>query len=151
MKRIIYTKPDGSVSVVIPAPMVDETENEEQYISRIAAKDVPASATNVRIVDESEIPQDRTFRSAWVSNNGVIGHDMSKCIDIQKDKLRALREPKLAALDAAYMKALESGNSEQMQTIATKKQALRDVTSDPSLTSAKSPDDLKKIIPEILK
>jgi hypothetical protein len=76
---------------------------------------------------------------------------MVKAVEIHKNKLRELRAPKLSELDIEYMKAVESGNSGLMQSIATQKQALRDVTSDPSLTSAKSPDDLKKIIPEILK
>lgn len=93
-KRIIYPNDDGGVSIVIPAPAarnrwiaepqkteiyVDERktvrervisedvwaeESDEEFLARIAAKDVPAGKP-FKIVDVSEIPEDRTFRGAW--------------------------------------------------------------------------------------
>jgi hypothetical protein len=57
-KRIIYPNPDGGVSIVIPAPDSGMT------IEQIAAKVVPAD-TPYKIVDVSDIPEDRTFRNAW--------------------------------------------------------------------------------------
>ena len=57
---IIYKNDDGGVSIVIPAP-----EALEKYgIQAIAEKDVPEGKP-YKIIDASEIPQDRTFRSAW--------------------------------------------------------------------------------------
>lgn len=125
-------------------------ETEDEFIARIRAKDVPADATDVQIVDAAAIPADRTFRNAWKHDKGTVSVDMVKATGIYKDKLRELRAPKLAALDADYMKALESGDTAKMQTVATKKQALRDVTADPGLTAAKTPDELKAVIPGIL-
>ena len=58
-KRIIYPTDAGGVAIVIPAPDCGLT------IEEIAAKDVPAGKPH-KIVDVSEIPQDRTFRDAWV-------------------------------------------------------------------------------------
>lgn len=103
------------------------------------------------VVDESEIPVDRTFRNAWKADCGKITHDMDKCREIHKSKLRELRAPKLSALDVEYMRALELGDSVKMQSIAAQKQALRDVTKAPELTAAKTPDELKAAIPAILK
>lgn len=60
MKRIIYKNPDNSVSIIVPTEEYLETHTIEQ----LALKDVPAN-TPYKIVDVSEIPNDRTFRNAW--------------------------------------------------------------------------------------
>lgn len=56
--RIIYPTDDGGVAVIIPAAECGLT------IEEIAAKDVPAGKP-YKIVDVSDIPEDRTFRNAW--------------------------------------------------------------------------------------
>jgi len=60
-QRIIYPTDEGGVAIVIPAPEALET----MTIEEIAAKDVPAGKS-YQIVDVSDIPDDRTFRNAWV-------------------------------------------------------------------------------------
>ena len=57
-KRIIYKKPEGGVSVIIPAPDSGLT------IEQVAAKDVPTGLP-YKIVDASDIPTDRTQRHLW--------------------------------------------------------------------------------------
>jgi hypothetical protein len=57
-QRIIYPTDDGGVAVIIPAPECGLT------IGEIAAKDVPEGKP-FKIVDVSDIPEDRTFRAAW--------------------------------------------------------------------------------------
>ena len=56
--RIIYPTPEGGVAIIIPAPDCGLT------IEEIAAKDVPAGVP-FRIVEATDIPEDRTFRNAW--------------------------------------------------------------------------------------
>ena len=56
--RIIYPTDDGGVAVIIPAAECGLS------IEEIAAKDVPAGKP-YKIVDVSDIPEDRTFRNAW--------------------------------------------------------------------------------------
>ena len=56
-KRIIYPT-DYGVAIIVPAPECGLT------IEEIAAKDVPAGV-EFKIVDVSDIPEDRTFRNAW--------------------------------------------------------------------------------------
>lgn len=56
--RIIYPNDEGGVAVIIPAPECGLS------IEEIAAKDVPAGKP-YKIVDVSDIPEDRTFRAAW--------------------------------------------------------------------------------------
>lgn len=76
--------------------------------------------------------------------------NMTKALEIKKDMIRAERAPLLAALDIEMMRAIESGNSAKQAEIAAKKQALRDVTKDPVLTQAKTPDELKAAKPKAL-
>jgi hypothetical protein len=59
-QRIIYPNDDGGVSILIPTPEYLA----EHTIEELAAKDVPAGKP-YKIVDVSEIPEDRTFRNAW--------------------------------------------------------------------------------------
>jgi hypothetical protein len=56
--RIIYPTDDGGVAVIIPAAECGLS------IEAIAAKDVP-NGKPFKIVDVSDIPEDRTFRAAW--------------------------------------------------------------------------------------
>jgi hypothetical protein len=56
--RIIYPTDDGGVAVIVPAAECGLT------IEDIAAKDVPVGKP-FKIVDVSDIPEDRTFRAAW--------------------------------------------------------------------------------------
>ncbi len=119
MSRILYQHPDGSVAVIIPAPDCGLT------IEEIAAKDVPQGLT-WQIVDEADIPTDRTFRNAWCLKNGHFDHDLDKCCAITKDRLRAERKPLLELQDVLFMRSVERG--ENTSTIAGEKQRLRDVT-----------------------
>lgn len=45
-------------------PEVSRPETDDEFLARIAAKDVPAGKP-FKIVDVSEIPTDRTERDAW--------------------------------------------------------------------------------------
>lgn len=73
----------------------------------------------------------------------MIDINIDKAKEILKDKIRAARAPQFQALDVAYMVALESGDSEAQQSIAEKKQALRDLTEAPEITTAKDLETLK--------
>lgn len=77
--------------------------------------------------------------------------NMEKARFIHKDNLRSIRKPKLEKLDLEFMKAIEQGNIEMQADIRVKKQALRDVTSDPIIEAAQTSEELKSAIPEILK
>jgi hypothetical protein len=57
---IIYTQDNGTVAVIRPTEEALATYG----IDAIAQKDVPAGKP-FKIVDVSEIPTDRTLRSAW--------------------------------------------------------------------------------------
>ena len=60
MARIIYQTENGGVAVIVPA---DEALA-NHTIKEIAEKDVP-SGLPYKIVEDSDIPSDRSFRNAW--------------------------------------------------------------------------------------
>jgi len=57
-KRIIFRNNDGTIGIVAPAI------NCSKSVDEIAKKSVP-TGLKYKIVDESEISSDRTFRNAW--------------------------------------------------------------------------------------
>lgn len=96
-----------------------------------------------------ETPNERTFRNAWTlgtnPEDGVITVDMDKAKDIWREKIRQARGPKFEELDAAFMKALETGAD--TADIVDQKQALRDAPADPAIEAATTPDELKLVQP----
>lgn len=140
--KIIFTHPEGHLAIFHPAdPDADLVE--------LAKSVVPAGA-EYHIVDESEVPEDRTFRGAWVHDGGI-KVDMEKAKDIWRDKIREQRRPILESLDVAFIRALETGDTELVGDIRAQKQALRDATDDPVIDAAATPEELKAAIPEVLK
>jgi hypothetical protein len=137
MKRIVYQNNDGGISVIIPAPDGDLT------IEQIAAKDVPPN-TDYKIVDVSELPQDRELRSAWENNDEKIEINFDKAKKITKQRLREERKPLLAAQDVEYLKALEV-NGDTTEIIKEKKR-LRDITK--LADDATTLDELKELTAE---
>ena len=63
MKKIIYPTDEGGVAgVAVIVPSAEYLAN--HTIEEIAAKDVPDGKA-YKIVDEADVPSDRTFRDAW--------------------------------------------------------------------------------------
>ena len=150
-KRIIYQRVDGGLSIVIPdIRSVVSNETEDSFLSRVANKSVP-NGTPYSIVDESIIPVDRTFRNAWFSSGNSVLVYMPKARDIQMEKIRALRDPKLAELDVEAIKALEAKDEVKLAEITALKQKLRDIPQDFDLTQFSTPEELKAAIPDELK
>lgn len=144
--KIIYTRPDGGLSVVSP-----RKDRPEDVAVKQAFEKLPPDAINPEIVDDSVVPKDRTFRNAWKAEAGGIVHDMQKCREIHRNYLRELRGPKMKDLDIAFMRAIETGASaSDVRAIVAKKQALRDVTNDAGLLSAETPEALKAVMPDAL-
>ena len=71
----------------------------------------------------------------------IIKTDMTKAKEIHKTNIRVAREPKLAALDVDFQRALEAGSD--TASIVSKKQALRDAPADSTIESAKTEAELK--------
>lgn len=113
-------------------------ESESDFVARIQARDVPADATNVAVVDVSTVPADRTFRNAWKREGTGIGTDMAKAREIHMDRIRAVRDAELARLDVEQLKGRD---------VTAEKQRLRDLPATFDLTVAATPEDLKALWP----
>jgi hypothetical protein len=76
----------------------------------------------------------------------IVNPDKAKAI--WKDKWREARKPLLASLDIEFMKAVESADTEKQAEIASKKQALRDVTLIEIVGN--TPEEIKAVWPSVL-
>ena len=131
--KIIYPN-DGGVSIVVASTHWKGTMEE------LAQKDVP-SGKPYKIVEDSVIPSDRTFRDAW-ENYEEINVNFSKAQTITKERLRRERKPLLEEQDILFIRAVE--NSQDKSEIVTEKQRLRDITQ--LADNATTLDELKAII-----
>lgn len=159
---------------------VEWAETEEQFAGRIAARDVlvtldapyvdPESGavlhlmhridaerlglawteTPFQIIDAAAIPGDRTFREAWKVGAGGIEHDLPKCREIHRNRLRAMRRPEFEKLDAAWMKATAARNLAAAAAAEQARQELRDAPSYAAIDAATTPDELKAAVPPCL-
>jgi hypothetical protein len=117
-----------------------------------------ATVTGFREGSAEEIPTDRTFRAAWrdatsdlarLMNNreGMLYVDMPTAREIQRERIRAARAPKLLELDVAYLRATEDQDP-IAEDIIREKRALRDATDDPRIEAAETPEELKAVWPK---
>jgi hypothetical protein len=116
--NILYRQQNGQLAVVIPT--------KELSVEEVAKKDLPSN-TPYKIVESLNI--DNTFFDAYEFDQEIGAKiNISKAKEIWLEHYRRARTPLLAALDLEYMRADEQGNLELKKEIASKKQALRDVT-----------------------
>jgi hypothetical protein len=127
MKKIIY-KTETGIAIITPTISVE-----------LAIKDIPEGA-EYKIVDESELTTDRTFR-------GALGYDLKEDIDkskeIWKDKLRSDRSSLLSDLDVQYQRADEEKDDTKKSEIVKEKKRLRDITK--VVDKCKSIDEIKAV------
>lgn len=117
-KVIIFKNDNGGVAVCIPTG--------ELSIDAVMGKDVP-QGRDARIVDSADLPNDdNDFFDAWVLNGKDVAVSLDKAKELTKRRLRAEREPLLAAQDVLFQRALETGGD--TAAIVAEKQRLRDVT-----------------------
>ena len=76
----------------------------------------------------------------------IVNPDKAKAI--WKDKWREARKPLLASLDIEFIKAVESADTDKQAEIASKKQALRDVTQ--TEIAGNTPEEIKAVWPSVL-
>jgi hypothetical protein len=150
-------------------------EPTEKYVDSLIAKYVsdghwvgPLAPTSWRFVANDYVDEttDRYFRNAWKDAPGRTKPDvdMPKAREIHRTRLRRMRTPLLEALDVEYARAEEEGlaattpehnvivvNLKKKQAIIARKQALRDITADPAIEAAQTPEELKAVIPEVLR
>lgn len=120
-KRIVYTRQDGGVSVVCPAAGAKlASETEDQFVARIAAKDVPASIP-FQIVDVADLPQDRRWRNAWMIDGAKVAVDLTAARKVRLAELE--RERDLLKETVVKNHALATATGDDVKANAAKKKA----------------------------
>jgi len=118
---IIHQSPSGLGNVAVCTP------TGEVAIDQILTS-VKTQYPEALIVDSSTLPNsDNDFFDAWELADGVVTVSLAKAKEITKKRLRAEREPLLAAQDVLFQRALEA--NADTTAIVAEKQRLRDVTS----------------------
>lgn len=130
---IIFRNDQGGVATCIPTG--------ELPIEQVLTKDCPKDA-GARIVKASDLPnQHNDFYDAWEMTATTVTVNFAKAQEITKRRLRAEREPLLAAQDVAFQRALEGGAD--TAAIVAEKNRLRDVTK--AADSAKTLEELRAL------
>ena len=150
-KRLAYTRPDGGVSVVVPDPhYIAEFASEAEAIAAILAKDVPADASDVVEITTADLPGNRLFRDDWRMAGGRPRVDMTLARETHMNRIREMRDQKLAELDTEWQKALEENDAAKRRNIEAEKQRLRDLPQTFDLAGAETPEALVDLWPENL-
>jgi hypothetical protein len=145
---------EAGAAARVPNWTVDPTP---EYIEGIIAKHAwtgGLAKVSWRLVPNDFVDEqtDRHFRNAWKDDGGhKPGVHMPKAREIHRENLRRLRAPLLEAADVSYMRADESGDQQEKKRIGERKRALRDVTDDPAIEAAQTPEELKAVMPEALR
>jgi hypothetical protein len=158
MSVIVVRRGDEGVSIMRLQGVALDALSPEQFDKTVAAEiakwPLPDQAAVVswREMPDEAVPADRYFRAAWTDATSelVVGIDMRKAREAHREHLRLLRAPKLAALDIDYQREDEVGDTRLKKAVAKRKQALRDVTDDPAIDAAQTPEELKAVVPAAL-
>ena len=154
MKRIVYTRPDGGISIVNPSPNAPlATENEDEFIARILAKDVPADAVDVQIVEDTAVLSDRTFRNAWRQTAGVILVDLPAARAIHSERMANAQTAEIGRLKVEERRERLLGNTTQADQHATNLTALEALDLNALATqiqAAPNPTALSAVWPSLL-
>lgn len=68
MSKIIYLKDDGVIAIIHPIlTEINLATGKNWTLEEIAKKDVP-TGKKYKIVEDSDIPTDRSFRDAWTAS-----------------------------------------------------------------------------------
>lgn len=139
-KVIIFTNERGFTSVCYPTGEIP--------IEEVLKKDCPEGAM---IVSRDDLPeQHNDFFDAWkIGADGVVAVDMDHAKEMHRKRIRAAREPKLAALDVEVQRAIEE--AKPTKDIVARKNFLRDLTKHPDLEAASTPEELRAFWPDELK
>ena len=148
MPHHLITKADGSVAILITD---DDSIGPADEIAKWGAE-LQSKVVGHEPIDRATIPTDRYFRNAWSRTSpGRIDVDMPKAREIHRDVLRRMRAPLFGEPDVDYVKADEAGDEAAKASVRSYKQALRDVPQDPRIDAAETPEELKAIVPDVLK
>lgn len=149
-RHFVLINTDGTVQIL---QTVQQPDGRWPSVSECLAKWTPLQRQLVvssKLINKTDLPVDRTFRDSWRHDGTTFLIDMATARETWRNRMRKARLPLLVKLDQDYLRADETSNLTSKQQIAAQKQALRDVTGDPLIEVATTPDELKAVWPAIL-
>ena len=106
---IIWTEDDGQVSICHPISTYSKSLDE-------LAKKVVPSGKSYKIIKQSDIPTDRTFRGAWVQNGDTAKEDITKAKAIAHATRREKREAEFKPYDDIIAKQIPGKSASDAET-----------------------------------
>ena len=106
---IIWTEDDGQVSICHPISTYSKSLDE-------LAKKVVPSGKSYKIIKQSDIPTDRTFRGAWVQNGDTAKEDITKAKVIAHATRREKREAEFKPYDDIIAKQIPGKSASDAET-----------------------------------
>ncbi len=154
MRVIIFENDKEWVSIVSPYyPPGTTAEQEAEIAAAVQTKDVPllpdGSLRPSHIVEYSSLDGIKLFFEAWRLRDGKVDWHKPAADELKRKHFRALRKPLLEKLDVEFIRALESGDTVLVASIAAKKKKLRDVTL-MDLSQHSTPEALNAFVPDFL-
>jgi len=148
MKRIVCTRPDGGISIVVPAISVDDPPSftEAEALQRARAN-VPSDAVSTRDVEASALPSSRVFRDAWVLSGASIVVDMPRARTIHRERIRQRAAVLIARADADWISAEQNHDNAAKAAALARKLALVAAPNDPAIAAATTPEQLAAVDP----
>lgn len=146
---LVNREDDSRVSIMYPTGELPMEELIRRYVD---------TSKPFQVMDISNLPnEDGDYFEAWQlvpKNESPNQYDvkvhLERAKDMHRQKLRQDRKQRLEDLDVAFMRAVEQGDTVLQQTIATKKQELRDVPTHPSIDMATTPVELRALTLDVL-
>lgn len=125
--RVVFERPDGGVSIVIPAPQYDAPE----YLDAIAIEAIanaglgPETAYVKMTVDA--LPSGRRWRNAWTLSGGTVAVSIARARSIRRAELEAVRERRIEVLTRLVNKAQDDGDAVLAATLRARRKQARDL------------------------
>lgn len=101
---------------------------------------------------DAALPVDRHFRAAWawLTSEPVVEVHMGRAREIHRDNLRRMRAKEFEKNDLELRDAIVDGDVVRIAHCKKRRDALRDATRHPAIDAAKTPEELRKTVPEVL-
>lgn len=150
-RRIVYTRPDGGLSIVVPSPkFIVGFDTDDDALAVVGTLNVPVDAADVVECTVADLPADRSFRDAWVRHTGpgpAATVDMAKARLIHMGRIRDARDAALKDKDVEWMRAMGAKDQTLADQVEAERQMLRDLPQTFNLSVALTPDELKALWP----
>ncbi len=152
-KCIIWKNATGDTYVTHPSPQIRlASETDQQLAERIRDRDIPGDATEIAIIDKSDLPS-RFYRDEWDADGvgAKIDIPIGKARNVKMKAIRAERRIKLDDSDREHMKrqAIYDPTDQERIDYDTFRQGLRDVPGDikPTVDAETDLDALEALQP----